>query len=198
MKKSHRPSDLRLRNLLFALNRVLLSVRIDELPSRVREVPDERTARFYSSIGLLSPPTRFDGRRAFYGRRHLLELLAIKRLQSRGLTIRQIRDKLKHASLSDLTAISTVPPGILQQAVRQAQQDPSLDFWPRPAASDRHPASTQVPPQQSAPADRPPLHIYKLAPGVYLSLDLSVTPGPISDHLDKMSASFDSLLKQWR
>ena len=52
---------------------------------RVRSLPDLRTIRYYTTLGLLDPPAEMRGRKAFYGRRHLVQLAAIKRLQSRGL-----------------------------------------------------------------------------------------------------------------
>jgi len=52
---------------------------------RVREVPDMRTIRYYTTRGLLDPPAQMRGRTALYGKRHLLQLVAIKRLQAKGL-----------------------------------------------------------------------------------------------------------------
>ena len=47
---------------------------------RVRELPDRRTVRYYATLGLLDRPT-IQGRTAFYGRRHLLQL-ATARVES--------------------------------------------------------------------------------------------------------------------
>src|SRR5262245_45243958 len=52
--------------------------------SRIREVPDRRTIRYYTTLGLIDRPAEMRGRTALYGRRHLLQLVAIKRLQARG------------------------------------------------------------------------------------------------------------------
>lgn len=52
-----------------------------------------RTIRYYVEIGLLTPPEGA-GRGAMYGDEHLERLAAIKRLQSQGLTLEQIRDAL--------------------------------------------------------------------------------------------------------
>ena len=51
---------------------------------RVREIPDRRTIRYYTTLGIVDRPLEMQGRSAFYGQRHLLQLVAIKRLQAQG------------------------------------------------------------------------------------------------------------------
>ena len=51
---------------------------------RVRAVPDRRAIRCTSTIGLIDRPVAHRGRTALYGPRHLLQLVAVKRLQARG------------------------------------------------------------------------------------------------------------------
>src|SRR6266852_5767625 len=62
--------------------------------SRVRDVPDRRTIRYYTTLGLLDRPAEMRGRTALYGRRHLLQLVAIKRLQARGLSLAEVQRTL--------------------------------------------------------------------------------------------------------
>jgi hypothetical protein len=50
---------------------------------QVRAVPDERSIRYYTTLGLIDRPAAMRGRTALYGRRHLAQLVAIKRLQAR-------------------------------------------------------------------------------------------------------------------
>ena len=59
--------------------------------ARVREVPDPRTIRYYTTLGLIDRPAEMRGRTAFYGRRHLLQLVAIKKLQARGRSLAEIQ-----------------------------------------------------------------------------------------------------------
>ena len=48
----------------------------DGVPSgRVRDVPDLRTIRYYTTLGLLDRPAAMRGRTALYGSRHLLQLV---------------------------------------------------------------------------------------------------------------------------
>ncbi|MFC4007690.1 MerR family transcriptional regulator [Nonomuraea purpurea] len=65
---------------------------------RVRDVPGERLIRWYTTIGLVDPPLTRRGRIARYGRRHLLQLVAIKRLQAAGHSIAQIQAALTGAT----------------------------------------------------------------------------------------------------
>ncbi|WP_432871514.1 MerR family transcriptional regulator [Microbispora rosea] len=65
---------------------------------RVREVPNERLIRWYTTIGLLDPPLGRRGRVALYGRRHLLQLVAVKRRQADGLSIADIQTELAGAT----------------------------------------------------------------------------------------------------
>ena len=70
--------------------------RIAALPEprngQVRAVPDERTVRYYGTIGLLDRPLAMRGRTALYGPRHLAQVVAIKRLQSAGRSLAEIQE----------------------------------------------------------------------------------------------------------
>src|ERR1700730_8657511 len=73
----------------------VLSTGYGGVPSgRVRDVPDLRTIRYYTTLGLLDRPSEIRGRTAFYGARHLRQLVAIKRLQARGLTLAEIQRRV--------------------------------------------------------------------------------------------------------
>jgi DNA-binding transcriptional MerR regulator len=76
---------------------------------RVREVPDRRTIRWYTTTGLVDRPAEMRGRTALYGRRHLLQLVAIKRLQTQGLTLADVQQQLLGAADDDLERIASIP-----------------------------------------------------------------------------------------
>lgn len=59
-----------------------LGVRVED--GRVSEAPDGRTLRYYQTTGLLDKPLRYEGRKAVYGYRHLLQVLCVKALQEEG------------------------------------------------------------------------------------------------------------------
>jgi DNA-binding transcriptional MerR regulator len=61
---------------------------------RVRDLPDRRAVRWYQTLGLVDRPADWRGRTALYGRRHLLQLAAIKRLQAAGHTLAEIQAEL--------------------------------------------------------------------------------------------------------
>lgn len=60
---------------------------------RVSSAPDVRTIRYYTSLGLIDRP-RMEGRQARYGERHVLQILAIKALQSVSLPLSEIQSLL--------------------------------------------------------------------------------------------------------
>ncbi|MFI7447050.1 MerR family transcriptional regulator [Nonomuraea sp. NPDC049714] len=68
------------------------------LNGRVRDVPGERLIRWYTTIGLVDPPLSRRGRIARYGRRHLLQLVAVKRMQAGGMSIADIQATLAGAT----------------------------------------------------------------------------------------------------
>jgi DNA-binding transcriptional MerR regulator len=70
---------------------------------RVRALPDARTVRYYQSIGVVDRPDR-EGRDAVYGWRHLLQVVAVKRLQVRGEPLARIQAALVGVSTETLEA----------------------------------------------------------------------------------------------
>src|SRR5919206_1626591 len=76
---------------------------------RVRDVPDRRAIRWYTTIGLVDRPLAHRGRTALYGPRHLLQLVAVKRLQAKGLSLVAIQQELAGATDSQLARIARLP-----------------------------------------------------------------------------------------
>ncbi|MBI4816816.1 MAG: MerR family transcriptional regulator [Deltaproteobacteria bacterium] len=73
---------------------------------RIRAVPDARTIRYYGTLGLIDRPAELRGRTAYYSRRHLLQILAIKRLQASGSTLVEVQAKLAGADDAGLRKIA--------------------------------------------------------------------------------------------
>jgi DNA-binding transcriptional MerR regulator len=73
---------------------------------RVRELPNGRTIRWYTTIGLVDRPLATKGRVALYGQRHALQLAAIKQLQARGLSLAEVQERLVGASDKELAGIA--------------------------------------------------------------------------------------------
>ncbi|MCG5212304.1 MerR family transcriptional regulator [Streptosporangium sp. KLBMP 9127] len=124
---------------------------------RVREVPGERLIRWYTTIGLVDPPLTRRGRIALYGRRHLLQLVAIKRLQAAGNSIAAIQADLAGATDAQLAGAAGLP------EPETATPRPARDrFW-----AERPQTPTGL------------VHGVRLAPGVTVVLDgASRTPSP--------------------
>jgi DNA-binding transcriptional MerR regulator len=76
---------------------------------RVRDVPNERLVRWYVTVGLVDPPLSRRGRVAQYGRRHLLQLVAVKRRQAEGRSLAEIQAELAGATDDALAAVARVP-----------------------------------------------------------------------------------------
>jgi DNA-binding transcriptional MerR regulator len=72
--------------------------------NRVSSAPDTRTIRYYSSLGLIDRPT-IEGRTAKYHRRHVLQLLALKTLQSKSLPLSEIQERLYGRTDSELESL---------------------------------------------------------------------------------------------
>jgi DNA-binding transcriptional MerR regulator len=68
---------------------------------RVAAAPDARTVRYYGTLGLVDRPGIVE-REARYGRRHLLQLVAVKALQARGLPLADVQARLYGCSNSEL------------------------------------------------------------------------------------------------
>jgi DNA-binding transcriptional MerR regulator len=78
--------------------------------NRVRDVPDQRTVRYYTTLGLVDGPEERSGKIGLYGERQLLQLLAIKRLQAAGETLAAIQARLLGLSTGRLRAIAGAAP----------------------------------------------------------------------------------------
>ena len=86
---------------------------------RVRELPDGRTIRWYTTIGLVDRPAATRGRVALYGPRHALQLAAIKKLQAQGMKLAEVQEQLLGASDDELAGYAKPrmdfvgpPPGV--------------------------------------------------------------------------------------
>ena len=71
---------------------------------RVAAAPDAHTVRYYGTLGLVDRPRIVD-REARYGRRHVLQLVAIKTLQAQGLPLAEVQKSLYARSNSELESL---------------------------------------------------------------------------------------------
>lgn len=97
---------------------------------RVRELPNGRTIRWYTTIGLVDRPLATRGRVALYGQRHALQLAAIKKLQADGLALAEVQERLLGASDEELARLAKISRPVVDivhpSAAMQAEADRSL------------------------------------------------------------------------
>jgi DNA-binding transcriptional MerR regulator len=119
---------------------------------RVRDVPNERLVRWYVTVGLVDPPLSRRGRLARYGRRHLLQLVAVKRRQAEGRSLADIQAELAGATDETLAAVARVPD--TQAAAPDVLWAAPDRFWAR-SAVQRDPAAAEGPREQDPAAEEP-------------------------------------------
>jgi len=161
---------LRLVDALWTLPELVAEVatRIAALPTpkngQVRAVPDERTVRYYVTLGLLDRPSAMRGRTALYGARHVAQVIAIKRLQTMGRSLAEIQQLWPTLDDPTLARMSGVTVGGPARPAARAE------FWKRAPLSVASPADAASS-RPSSHNDAPPVELrIELAPGVVLSL----------------------------
>jgi DNA-binding transcriptional MerR regulator len=174
---------------------------------QVRAVPDLRTIRYYTTLGLLDRPSAMRGRTALYGPRHLLQLVAVKRLQADGKSLGEIQAALSGLDDRGLAAIAGVSirqaREIAVAAEEQEEAEPAAEagradpaarasFWAaapapvavsatadRPAPDPIDPAPAALDPGALAPLTMTAMTRIDLAPGVFLVLEAAGAGGAL-------------------
>lgn len=86
--------------------------------SRVASLPDLRSFRMYRTQDLISPPNTKEGTAGTYERKHVLQLVAIKSLQSQRLPLREIRSMLTNVTEVELEKLIRSPTGSRQLSAK--------------------------------------------------------------------------------
>jgi DNA-binding transcriptional MerR regulator len=92
---------------------------------RISSIPDQRTIRYYTTLGLLQRP-RTAGREARYGEIQVQQLLAIKALQAIGLPLAEIQKRIYSRSEKELGAIVDAVQKMLQKNAEEAPGDSAV------------------------------------------------------------------------
>jgi DNA-binding transcriptional MerR regulator len=139
---------------------------------RVTAWPDERTVRYYQSLGLVDRPLRHDGREVVYGYRHLLQAVAVKLLQAEGYSLAQAQRSLAGRSTASLEEA-------VAQALGVAVLTPTgLPPAPPPDAPPSGPPGAGTPIPRVADASTRTLLTREVAPGVLVTIDPALVPDP--------------------
>jgi DNA-binding transcriptional MerR regulator len=170
---------------------------------QAKPIPAERMVRYYTARGLLPRPgTR--GRALTYGRTHLLRLVAVKRLQGRGLSLDAIAERLDGMPPEELESLAAIPasaiPADLGDPETASASGPSRAagrFWQTVPAHGAVPAVQAVVPAQ-APAPAQPavtnLRAVRLSDTVTLLIDETAEALPALDTLRRAAAPLLDLL----
>ena len=152
-----------------------VAARLAQLPSpkngQVRAVPDDRTIRYYGTIGLLDRPA-MRGRTALYSARHLAQVVAIKRLQGTGKSLAEIQalwSQLTDETLMSLSGVALATKGRAPARKEFWKREPEPEPMPEPAAAPMPapmPAPRRAVEERLAPAE---LRV-QLAPDVFLTI----------------------------
>jgi len=183
---------------------------------RIRDVPDARTVRYYTTIGVLDRPLEMRGRTAYYGRRHLLQIVAVKRLQARGMSLVDIQKNLAGADNGSLRRWAALPAEFWETAAEvpaQREVPASPDDLLNPAPPARSVGAAAVPRDrirfwaaEPAPADREvpadaetavaarPAVVLPLASGVSLIVEGRLWKELENNALDAVRPALDGLL----
>jgi DNA-binding transcriptional MerR regulator len=92
-----------------ASKEVLEAVEIPQKSGAVAPYPNERTIRYYLAEGILPPAAYNEGAASVFTYRHLITLVAIKRLQSQGLPIKIIRRVVGGRTTAELEKLLDEP-----------------------------------------------------------------------------------------
>lgn len=102
--------DLKLDELVDIANGFVELVAPEQPSDRVAERLNERTLRYYITKGLVDRPVGREGTAALYSYRHLVQILALKRLQAAYFPIKRIKEVLRGKSNDDLERILAFEP----------------------------------------------------------------------------------------
>lgn len=157
----HRRAELSLGGLTAAAREILSRAAAPD-DRRVARFPDERTIRYYQSLGLVGRPLRYDGREAVFAYEHLVRVAAIKLLQNQGFSLAQIQSALWGASTEALEAavLEAIAPRKEALALRK---DARIAAAPAAVMRSRGPRSVVQ---------------AEVAPGVQVTIDPVLVPDP--------------------
>jgi DNA-binding transcriptional MerR regulator len=183
----YRDVELTLEALVGAADGLLrrLDVRPDD--GRIASAPDARLVRYYQTLGVVDRPLRYDGRRAIYGYRHLLQLLSVKRLQQEGHPLHLIQAALAGRATGVLEEALAGPsrgrgplPLTLPETSQSAPPAPTRPITAAPGRESEFSATGTGAGNQRgrSEAESSPLVAARVAPGVTLTVDPTVVLDP--------------------
>ena len=133
-----------------ASEEVLSELGIEQKRGTVSLVPDERTIRYYLAEGLIQAADEKQGTASVFTYKHLLQLIAVKKLQAEHLPIRKIRELVTDKDQQQLESLLGVTASAKRTDDKEAKRylesllAPSMSF-----------GSINNAPQNAAPSSPP-------------------------------------------
>jgi DNA-binding transcriptional MerR regulator len=166
----HRQRQLTLNALTDAVRDVLGRAPAPD-DGRVARFPDERTIRYYQTLGLIGRPLRYEGREALYGFEHLVRVVAVKLLQNQGFSLAQVQVALASTDVHKLEA-AVIETMAASDGNRGAGKAATRATSPPP------PTATPTTPMQSTlPAPRSVVQA-EVAAGIQVTIDPAIVADP--------------------
>lgn len=156
---------------------------------RVTEIPSERTIRFYTANSLVDKPVAREGTHARYGYRHLLQVLAIKYLQSQYLPLVKVRSLVENISNRDLELLipEISPVTAAHRGIARADRLVGENsFIPRAFTFNSRQPQEEAAAVNNRSDDAPPPDTWRrieIGPGIELHVHASALAGTDIEHL---------------
>jgi DNA-binding transcriptional MerR regulator len=140
---------------------------------KVTDIPTARTIRFYTTNSLVDKPVARDGVNALYGYRHLLQILAIKYLQSQYLPLVKIKSLVENADNRELELLIPAIAPVTATHRGLAREDLRItarSLLPKAGAGDSSCRSGEVAAETvgTGPAPTDTWHRVEVGPGIEL------------------------------
>jgi DNA-binding transcriptional MerR regulator len=132
--------------------RVVKALTLEQSRGTVTSVPDERTIRYYLAEGLIQSPDERQGTASVFGYLHLLQLVAVKKLQAEHLPIRKIKELVTGKGEEELESLI----GIGTHSTRRSADSDAKRYLESLLAPSMSPASTTIQPTTASRTRRTP------------------------------------------
>lgn len=142
----------------------------DDENRRVQWDLHPRVIRYYTTLGLLDRALERRGKYMLYGARHLFQLLAIKKLQSQGLSLAQVQARLLGANDQEMAEFLEMPGGWLELVQEHQLQPPPPNPPPRPERTDFWMQPAPKPTSRALEEEAERLHRFRLPNGLEISV----------------------------
>ena len=181
-------SSFTMHKLIAILKEQIPLVVPSQIKYRVTEIPTARTIRFYTTNRIVDKPAVRDGSHVLYGYRHLLQILAVKYLQSQYLPLVKIRSLVEKADNRELellipalapTTAAYHGPAVQERRIGERSILQSARIDPPPPPSEREPVDTAT----SAAEPHDTWHRIEVGPGIELHVHATAISGENRERL---------------